>query len=174
MDRSTAGGSAVYTDMPAVLAHDVVAQGQAQPGAHTGLLGGKKRIEYPLQVLFIDPASVVLDQDIDHGVVFFRKYFYSVFGSGRVTRIAQHINEYLQQSLAISPHTEQRIAAHVEVQVPGPFGEPDQFNGLFNTGGQIKSGILGVKLAAVAESDQRFDDVPDPPGLIQNLIHRWF
>src|SRR6185369_11671624 len=58
---------ALHLNSPSKAFDDAGRYGQPQTGALAGRLGGKKRVEYPLQVFFRDTAAIIQHIDAQAG-----------------------------------------------------------------------------------------------------------
>src|SRR5215467_8906972 len=107
-EHRTAGRKVLRPDLPAVLGDDLVADGQAEPGALSHGLGGEEWIEDARQRGGGDTGAAVGDLDYGHRAILSR-----FDGDGAGSRdglggVGEHVQEYLVDLGANAFHRRQR------------------------------------------------------------------
>ena len=77
-------GATSHFDRAVVIAHDAIGDHQAEPRPLIRIFGGEEGIENSFEILFIDPASRIFDQETHHLMLPFEigRHTYGHFSSG--------------------------------------------------------------------------------------------
>src|SRR5216683_570861 len=89
---------------------DSVAYGKSQAGASTTGLGGKKRIENPVNVFAWNSRAGIHDFDFDAAVVRAGSHFQDAAGRHGIARVEKKIQEHLLQLVGGATHRGQPVS----------------------------------------------------------------
>ena len=150
---------AVYSDLTIMLLDYRVHQGQSQPGALAGRLGGEERFEQTILECLINAAALIFH---------YPQYLMFVLNGpdgdlvtivAGIPGVAQQIDHHLGQALAVASHAVGRVAQVNILHVRAPAAERQQVDGLVGACLEVDR-VFGVVVAAadMGEVDQRLHD----------------
>src|SRR5437867_1187874 len=156
-------------DLPAVLAHDAVGDGEAEARAAAGGLGGEEGIEDLREVIGRDTHAVVADLDA-HGRVFAFSCERQLAAVGHgVAGVHDEVHENLLQPPVVAVDARKPAdKLRVQSDLRGAQHGFDQCQGLANDAVQIHFRILAA--AHARELEQAVDNLGSPKRLLDDAI----